>query len=645
MCGIVGFVNREHLPSLAESRTILARMCGAIRHRGPDDEGTSVTTQRVWGMRRLAIIDLAGGQQPLSGCTPDTSIIFNGEIYNFVALQQELTARGHRFATHSDTETIVHAYEEYGAECVRRLRGMFAFAVWDEARQRLFIARDRVGKKPLYYTTTPDGTFVFASELKALLVYPGVGREMDAAACDAYLSFGYVPDPLCILRGIHKLAPGHTLTYDAAGVRVAPYWDFNFTPRTDWREDDCAAQLRAHLTEAVRVRLRADVPLGAFLSGGVDSSAVVGLMTQLMGRRVKTFSIGFHEDYYNELAFARQAARHFDTEHYELVITPDVSALVNELVWHLDEPFADSSALPTYLVSKLAREHVTVALSGDGGDELFAGYERYLPRQWQSGWGQLPAAFRQGVMQRLGRHLPHGVWGRNYIHDAAFAPLERYIENVACFSQLAKRSLYGDFLRRHAPAPDAAPQCFRALVEAAGISDPNDALLYLDCKTYLPGDILTKVDRVSMAVSLEVRSPLLDQELIDFATQIPFHLKLKNGQAKHIFKRAVADLVPPEILNRPKQGFAIPLREWLRQQMRDEMRQVLTEPRTRQRGYFNPQYVNLLLDEHQRGRRDHSFRLWSLFMLELWHRQFLDTAPGFACAPQPSALVSSQITA
>ena len=626
MCGIAGFVGGGGRPSGAEAGAVLDRMCRVIAHRGPDDQGAEVRGVAALGMRRLSIIDLAGGRQPMSGCDERVSIVFNGEIYNYRELRRELESRGHRFRTNSDTEAIVHAYEEHGAACVERLRGMFAFAVWDEGGRRLFVARDRAGKKPLYYTTTPGGAFVFGSELKSLLEHPGVRREVNLEAVDAYLSFGYVPDPLSIFEGVHKLPPGCRLTFEGGRVSVEPYWDFRFEPDASRREEDWLEELRALLEEAVRVRLVADVPLGAFLSGGVDSSAVVGLMARATERPVKTFSIGFREDSYDELKYARVAARRFGTEHHEFVVTPDICARVDELAWHFDEPFADSSALPTYVVSKLAREHVKVVLSGDGGDELFAGYTRYAVERRRGGFERLPRALRRGVMQPLGRGLPHGAWGRNFIHNVALDPLDRYAEEVSVFTRLNKPALYTAEFRARLGRSDPAA-AFLAHASRVRTGEPLDALLYLDSKTYLPGDILTKVDRMSMAASLEARVPLLDHKLIELVGRIPASLKMKGFETKHIFKRAVRGLVPDEILNRPKQGFGVPVQQWINNELRERIRGTLLEPRTRQRGYTDERYVRRLLDEHERGRRDHATQLWALFMLELWHRTFADAPP------------------
>ena len=630
MCGIAGFIETQR-PSDGEPAVVLDRMCRIIRHRGPDDQGLWVKDGVALGMRRLSIIDLKGGHQPLSGCNDAVTIVFNGEIYNYRELQRELEARGHRFRTRSDTETIVHAYEEYGPSCLERLRGMFAFALWDARERTLFLARDRVGKKPLYYTLTPQGTLIFGSELKSLLEHPEVGREISPEALDAYLTFGYVPDPLCILRGINKLPPGHHLTFTHEGrLALTEYWDFPFNdaePASPRREEEYVEELRSLLEEAVRVRLIAEVPLGAFLSGGVDSSAVVGLMARQMSQPVKTFSIGFHEDSYNELKYARVAAKHFATDHHEFVVTPDICHVVDELVWHFDEPFADSSAVPTYMVSKLAREHVTVALSGDGGDELFAGYTRYDVERQRSGFNRLPRVVRQNLMRAVSRKLPHGAWGRNYLNNVSLDPVERYLDSVSIFTDLNKLSLYTSDFGRQLSGDGVAAESFR--LHAGRVrrgAEPLDTLLYLDSKTYLPGDILTKVDRMSMAVSLEARAPLLDHKLIEFVTRLPASLKMRGREGKYIFKRAISGLVPEEILRRPKQGFGVPLEQWINDQLRGRIRETITEGRALERGFVEKRYVNQLLDEHERGRRDHSARLWALFMLELWNRAFIDEA-------------------
>ncbi|HKN82200.1 MAG TPA: asparagine synthase (glutamine-hydrolyzing), partial [Pyrinomonadaceae bacterium] len=417
MCGIAGFIDfwdRNGNDSFERAR-LLKRMCDCIRHRGPDDEGFLLKHGVALGMRRLSIIDLAGGHQPISGEDGSVTIVFNGEIYSFQELRVELEKRGHIFKTNSDTEAIVHAYEEYGPACADHLRGMFAFAIWDDQKRELYIARDRVGKKPLYYTVTPGQTLVFGSEIKSILEHPDVKRNINLEALDAYFTLGYVPDPLTIFQNVHKLPPGHYLTFSAGRVEVQQYWDFKFEPAESRKTEDYMDELRALLEESVRLRLIADVPLGAFLSGGIDSSTVVALMAQQMNQPVKTFSIGFHEDSYNELKYARLTAKKLGTDHHEFFVTPQICDVIDDLVWHFDEPFADPSAIPTFMVSKLARDHVTVALSGDGGDELFAGYTHYLVQESRRAFSALPKALREGVMRPLSYRLPHGAWGRNYL--------------------------------------------------------------------------------------------------------------------------------------------------------------------------------------------------------------------------------------
>lgn len=628
MCGIAGFIGGKEGRLDSDSRhALLDRMCNVIRHRGPDDQGTEIVGRAALGMRRLSIIDLEGGHQPMSGCDSRITIVFNGEIYNYRELQRELENRGHNFHTRSDTETIVHAYEEYGDACVERLRGMFAFAIWDAHSERLFAARDRAGEKPFYYSLTSHGTFVFGSELKCLLEHPEVAREKNPTALDAYLTFGYIPEPLSIFRGIHKLEAGCSIVFERGRYRTESYWDFPIgtdSRHADRKEEDYVAELRVLLDESVRAMLVADVPLGAFLSGGVDSSTIVGLMSRATNAPVKTFSIGFREDSFDELKYARLAARHFETDHRELIVTPEVCGLVDELIHHFDEPFADQSSIPTYLVAKLAREHVKVALSGDGGDELFGGYTRYAVEKRRSGFARLPRALREGVMQPLSRRLPHGARGRNFIHNVALDPLDRYIDNVSIFNEPSREWLYTRDFQQTLRGLDKTTEYFHALGARGSVGGDLEALLYLDSKTYLPGDILTKVDRMSMAVSLEARVPLLDHKLIEFAARIPANLKMRDGESKYIFKRAVRALVPDEILNRPKQGFGVPITEWINKELRERIRDTFTDARTRQRGLLDYSYVDLLLKEHERGRRDHSPALWSLFILELWQRAYAD---------------------
>jgi asparagine synthase (glutamine-hydrolysing) len=624
MCGIAGFINNKVKPT-DERQALLDAMCRIITHRGPDEQGMMMDDHAALGMRRLSIIDLKTGQQPIYDESGNLVIVFNGEIYNFRELKAELEKLGHSFKTNSDTETIVHAYEEFGADCLQHLRGMFAFAIWNKASKELFIARDRVGKKPLYYAITDDSEFVFGSELKVLLTHGAIKREIDLGAMDAYLSFGYVPDPMCIFKNVHKLEPGHFLIWRDGKAESHSYWDFDYSEHPARKEDDYIEELRELVKDAVSVRLISEVPLGAFLSGGVDSSAVVGNMARLSDQPVKTFSIGFNEDSFNELKYARIAAEHFGTEHHEFIVTPDLCDVVDELIGHFDEPFADSSALPTYMVSKMAREYVTVVLSGDGGDELFAGYTRYITDKKRAGLERLPKAVRAGVLQPVSQMLPHNTPGKNYLYNVSLDAVDRYIDNISHFSSQHKKTLYSTGMKQSMNGDSAAGErLFYNFAAGVETSDPVDKLLYLDSKTYLPGDILTKVDRMSMAASLEARVPLLDHKLIEFVTKIPSSLKLKGLEAKYIFKRAMQGLVPDSILNRPKQGFGVPINTWINVQLRDRIRETLREKRTLERGYFEPGYIELLLDEHDRGRRDHSHALWMLWMLELWHRKYLD---------------------
>ena len=625
MCGITGFITRE-ISDRAANEALLDSMCRVIAYRGPDEQGMAVEGRAALGMRRLSIIDLKGGQQPIYNADGSKLIVFNGEIYNYRELRRDLESRGYPFKTNSDTETILHAYEEYGTDCVRHLRGMFAFAIWDKKNGSLFIARDRVGKKPLFYSHTEAGNFVFGSELKTLLTHGEISRDIDHVALDAYLTFGYVPEEFCIFKDAKKLAPGHFLIFKDGKVDTQKYWDFDYSGNAEIKsEEEYIEALREKIRDAVKVRLISEVPLGAFLSGGVDSSSIVGLMSEILEKPVKTFSIGFNEDSFNELKYARIAAKHFNTEHHEFTLTPDFVEIVDDLVWHFDEPFSDSSALPTYMVSKMARDFVTVVLSGDGGDELFAGYTRYVIDRERSGLEKLPSALRRNVLRPVSRALPHGARGKNYLYNASLDATDRYIDSVSQFNTPRRGYLYsadfkaklnGDFGRGEA--------LFQTLAGSVSTDSQVDRLLYLDSKTYLPGDILTKVDRMSMAASLEARVPLLDHELIEFVVGMPAELKLKGLETKYIFKKAMEGIVPREILHREKQGFGVPIGDWINAQLKDRIYSDLTDRKTIERGYFDAAYIKTLLDEHRKGRRDHSHAVWVLWMLELWHRRYID---------------------
>ncbi len=626
MCGIAGFVTSDRGAQIAERESLLDRMCQVIRHRGPDEQGMIVCGRVALGMRRLSIIDLKTGQQPIYTEDRNLAIVFNGEIYNFQELKKELESLGHRFRTNSDTETIVHAYEEFGVGCLKKLRGMFAFAIWNFRDESLFIARDRVGKKPLFYQVAEGGDFVFGSELKTLLTYGKVSKQIDLSALDSYLTFGYVPEEFCIFKGVSKLEPGHFLMFRDGKVSTESYWDFEYPPSHDARtEPEYVQGLRDKIEDAVRVRLISEVPLGAFLSGGVDSSTVVAMMSKFSGTPVKTFSIGFNEDSFDELKYARIAAKHFGTEHHEFIFTPEMVELAEDLVNFFDEPFSDASSLPTFMVSKMARDFVTVILSGDGGDEVFAGYTRYATHRKRNALARLPKSIRSGIIRPVSEMLPHHAIGKNYLFNISHDTIDRYVDSVSQFNMLQRRSLYSsDFQTQLNGSFGSGEKLFRDIAESPDGCGITDRMLYLDSKTYLPGDILTKVDRMSMANSLEARAPFLDHELIEYAVNIPAELKLKSMTTKYVLKKAMEGIVPNEILYREKQGFGVPIEEWINKQLRSQIYETLLEKRTIERGYFKRSYIETLLSEHSRRRRDHSHSLWVLFMLELWHRRFLD---------------------
>ncbi|PYM67443.1 MAG: asparagine synthase (glutamine-hydrolyzing) [Candidatus Rokuibacteriota bacterium] len=624
MCGIFGFCASESSPPPGPD--LLRSMGDALRHRGPDDDGFFLDGPVGLGMRRLSIIDLKTGRQPISNEDGSLQIVFNGEIYNYQALMQELLARGHTFSTSADTEVIVHLYEELGKECLHRLRGMFAFALWDGKAQTLFIARDRLGIKPLYYAPTRSG-LVFASELKALLRFPGIDREVDPEALCAYLQFGYVPEPLSILRGVSKLPAGHWLERRRDGtVEVTPYWDpapFFANPISPASEEALLEELRWRLRETVKLHLVSDVPVGAFLSGGLDSSAVVAMMASELGGSVKTFSIGFAENGFSELPYARAVARRFGTDHHELIVEPESVDLLERLAEHFDEPFADPSAIPTYFVSKLARDHLKVVLSGDGGDELFAGYDRYVTDHRRRRWDVIPRTGASRLVRRVSEALPETAPGKYFLFNVTLPRPERYVDAISHFPhRLLPRLLARDIAATldHDPTGLFAPH----LARGGSLGFP-DRLQYLDLKTYLPGDILTKVDRMSMAHSVEARVPLLDHALVEFVAGIPSRYKLRNGATKHIFKRAIEGLLPPEVLSRGKQGFGVPLTHWFRDGLHDRLREHLLGADALRHGYFDRGFVAAHFGWYERtGRTAYLDRLWTLLVFELWHRAIID---------------------
>lgn len=634
MCGICGLVNNDN--SRPVDRRILAKMNQVIRHRGPDSDGFYVKANVGMGIRRLAIIDLVSGNQPISNEDGTIWVVFNGEIYNHGELRRNLAASGHRLQSNTDTEVLVHLYEDRGPACVDQLRGMFAFAIWDENERQLLLARDRVGKKPLYYGEQ-DGAFLFGSELKCILQYPGFPREPDWEAIHHYLTLQYVPDPWTALKGIRKLPPGHRLVWRDGEIRVEPYWDLEFEPKWRVPGPELRDQLKQAITDAVHMRLISDVPLGAHLSGGIDSSIIVGLMAQMTDQPVKTFSIGFEEDAFSELPFARAVAHKLATDHHEFILKPDALEILPKLVWHFDEPFADPAAIPTWYLSKLTREHVTVALNGDGGDETFAGYQRYYADIIADTYRLVPGFIRHGLTDRALRLLPVRTdrpMERSYVmalrqltrasdfsHDASVVRWGAY------FSEEEKRGLYNDHIRQivnNSASVDLLSETFKRAKAVKRL----DRTLYTDVKNYLPGALLPKVDRTTMAHSLEARSPFLDHKVMELAARLPVRWKVNGWRTKWILKDLFRDLIPVEVLNRGKLGFSVPLGQWCRGPLYHEVRQRLLARDSRIGDHFHWEPVARLLQENRQGLADHGKRLWTLLNLEMWLRSLGEEAHG-----------------
>lgn len=619
MCGIAGFVGRPE--NYDDAECLIDRMCQVIRHRGPDDQGIWIGDGIALGMRRLAIIDLTGGHQPIGNEDHTILVVFNGEIYNYRHLQAELEQRGHRFQTTCDTEVIVHAYEEYGDDCVKHLRGMFTFALWDHTRQRLFAARDRFGKKPFNYYW--DGQqFIFASELKSLLE-AGIPRELNPFALDEYLAYGFVPAPNTIFCGVSKLPAAHTLVYEGGQVRTQRYWELPFVPTCQDDERTAVERIRELLKEAVDVRLMSDVPLGAFLSGGIDSSIVVGLMSQLMSQPVKTYSIGFEEDAFSELPCARQVAKHFGTDHHELIVRPNLVVALPELVWAYDEPFADDSMLPTYYVSRLARDQVTVVLSGDGGDEIFGGY---TPYRREMVIDRIPSWVRF-LVGHGATLLPEGTRGKKRLSTMHRDLATRCVEAETCFSIDSRTALYHpEHLARLRTYDPRVRQM--SLFNSTTQLDTIARMQYADAHLYLTDDILVKVDKASMLNSLETRAPLLDQYLAEYVSSLPSALRMRHGTLKYLLKQAAADLLPDSLLARRKQGFTTPLDHWFRAELSVYAHELLESPRAHARGIFQPQFIRNLLRAHSQHPLARNGRaIWLLVCLELWFQIYLDAPP------------------
>jgi asparagine synthase (glutamine-hydrolysing) len=627
MCGICGVVLSKKKDPIDEQ--VIRQMTQVIFHRGPDDEGYYIDVQAGLGMRRLSIIDLVTGNQPVANEDGSLWVVFNGEIYNFKSLHAKLVAKGHRFATKSDTEVIVHAYEEYGDHCPEYFNGMFAFALWDIPNKRLLLARDHVGIKPLYYWVGQD-QIVFGSELKSLITHPAVPREIDLLALDQFLTLEYIPTPRTIFKDVYKLPPGYRLIYEGGQARVEQYWDI---PIMDTPTDDetVIEMLTELIDDSVRMQLMSDVPLGAFLSGGIDSSTVVASMSRVANTSVRTFSIGFDDATYNELPYARAVAARYKTDHTEEILEPDIADLAERLVRHLDEPFGDFSIFPTYLVSEVARREVKVVLSGDGGDELFGGYDTYVAQDMDRYYRYIPSGIRSTIIPSLMALVPPRPAKKGIINKA-----KRFVEG-ASLSPSLQHTRWMMFMNAEDKIALYQPEVSAALDGKSSMDvlegyfarkiqlDPLAQQQYVDIKTYLVDDILTKVDRMSMAVSLEARVPLLDYRIVELAVNLPPRMKLHRGQTKRILKQAMVKRLPSEVLNKPKQGFSIPLKNWLRGPLKPLMMDLLSHDQVNKRGYFNPNCVSAWVREHLDRTVNHSHRLWALMVFELWNEQIMDS--------------------
>ena len=612
-------------------RDVLESMCAALEHRGPDSRGLFLDARVGLGIQRLRVVDLVTGDQPIWNEDGSIVVVLNGEIYNFKELRSQLQQRGHRFATQGDTEVIVHLYEDHGVDCVQHLDGMFAFALWDKRTKRLLLARDRIGKKPLFYRADRGGV-TFASELRALLQDPSIPRVVDARAVDCFLTLGYIPAPLSIFDGVQKLPPGHTLVLEKGSVTLSRYWRLDYSRKIDVADSrELHEPILEHLRAATRRRMIADVPLGAFLSGGIDSSAVVAAMAEASSSPVKTFSIGFDSQAFDELRHARRIAELFGTDHDEFVVRPDAVSIVPKIVRQYGEPFGDPSAIPSFYLAELARRQVTVALNGDGGDESFGGYTRFVSNRLAARLDHLPAPLRRIVAGPAGRL--HGGnlssvsnKARRLMEGLPLDPPARYQRYVSWLEDSRRGQLYTDDFAAQVSSRADPKVISRAWGEASG-DDVIDVMLDVDVNTYLPGDLITKIDIATMAYGLEARSPLLDHKLMEFAASIPASLKVRGLQKKWIFRQALRGWIPDEILDRPKQGFSVPIGDWFRGDLQNLAQDVLLDPATAERGYFRPEVVRSMLDRHAMGADSETKPLWCLFIFELWQREFVDCEP------------------
>ncbi len=627
MCGITGFVNANGSPA---DRSIVEAMNLCIEHRGPDEDGFYINQNVALAMRRLSIIDLASGQQPIYNEDRTKAIVFNGEIYNYQELRAGLLERGHKLSTKSDTEVVLHLYDEYGPDGLPPLRGMFAFAIWDERDQSLFLARDRVGKKPLLYSHQPNGDLIFGSEFRAVLEHPAVTREVDHVSIDDYLAYLCVPAPRTAFKNIRKLEPGHWLRWKNGKIETRRYWQPDPSKKIKISEEEAIEETTRLLRESTRLRMISEVPLGAFLSGGVDSSTVVALMAQESERPVKTFSIGFEEQDFSELKYARRVAEHVGAEYNEFIVRPNALEVIPTLVDHYGEPYSDSSAIPTYYVSKETRKHVTVALNGDGGDESFAGYERYAAMKLADLYKRVPAVLRKALIEapvsliptsELKRSRPRDA--KRFLRAANLPRTERYSRWVTTFDRETKRSLYTSEFSATLAGNDPIDLLEHWFSKSNGSGTLSSTML-TDLMTYLPNDLLVKVDIASMANSLEARSPFLDHKVIEFAASLPDNLKMKGFETKSLLKKVAARLVPREVIYRRKMGFGVPVGVWFRGDMKDFVKDVLLSQTSLKRGIIRPEMIEKYVEEHTAAKRDHSFQIWTLLMLELWFQRFID---------------------
>lgn len=622
MCGICGVYNVQSEEPV--SQELVEKMTHLISHRGPDDSGIHLDSNVGLGFARLSIIDLDGGHQPMCNETGDIWLVFNGEIWNYKTLRQELIEKGHHFRTNSDTEAIIHAYEEYGVDSIARLHGMFGLAIWDSPHKRLLLARDRVGKKPLYYTRV-NGNLHFASEIKSLLSHPQVKRQADVQALADFLSVRYVPGPATLFANIYKVQPGHWLLCENDILREECYWDFTFGETEKHSTEEYISGIRRHIHRSIEERMMADVPLGAMLSGGVDSSIITGIMSQMMNEPVKTFSVGFDVPGFSELPYARLVSEHFGTEHHELMVKcADLTAYWPLLTWHRDEPVSEPSDLGVYLVSKLARQHVKVVLSGEGGDELFAGYPKYVVDQLATYYHLLPAPIRDKVITPMLYNLPYKMRKLKMAGRVLSEPApQRWMSWFGVFNGPLKNNLLSESTK--ASIDSDSSRVFRRWLEQHPQRDNLSSMLYLDTKIWLPDNLLMKGDKMSMAAALEVRIPLLDYKLIEYAASIPSNSKMKLFQAKYLLKKAYADFLPASILTRKKMGFNVPIDVWFRGEQKNLLMQLLLSDRARSRGFLNNEFVAYLLRDHLEGRTNYGVQLFILASLELWFRIFIDS--------------------